>query len=290
MEAATNNMPKGSGRPTDDFSYFCEGDTEPTLNKPICVLIASKKDHIIYLDDKHSVQWSTTEAYDERADADQHKNIGIIASRIGHLETLSVQLRDNDPKQVEPFERLLGEAMARMIGDEDYNAAKECIESAESLLYARSGDLARGWYLEALMLVTGVMIAAASVFWLAREMVLPIIGVNAFDVVLGTLIGGVGAFAAVLTQLGALKIDVLAGRRIHWWEGSTRVIGGAAGALLMALAVKANIVLGDITKAADYPLAVLLAVCFAAGWSEKLVLRLIGHFEAAPPAGTRDEK
>src|SRR5262245_26898754 len=100
----------GSGKPVENFSSFCEGDTEPTLNKRIEALIGSRKDYIVYVDSQLFVQWSTTSSYGSLPDG-----FKAIANQVACLETISLtQLTD---RQREPFGRLLAEAMDRILGD-----------------------------------------------------------------------------------------------------------------------------------------------------------------------------
>ncbi len=55
---------------------------------------------------------------------------------------------------------------------------------------------------------------------------------------------------------------------------------GIAGALLTAMAVKANLVLG-VTSLSEHHLAFLLFICASAGYSERLVPSLIKQAEAS---------
>lgn len=262
----------GSARAVTDFSSYCEGDIEPTLNKRIHTSIDANQDYIVYLDDDLSVEWSMTEAYDQHAP----EGFGEIASRTGHLETLSMVLLDS--KQIEPFRRLLAEGMARVIGDKDLDKARESIGSAEGFLKARSLERARIWYLLAPSSVAGLAILLAALLWLARDWLSGVLGVDAFQVGFGSLVGAVGALTAALKRAEDITMDASAGVTIHRLEGAARIVMGIAGALLIALAVKANVVLG-FTKTSDHSLAFLLAACFVAGWSEKFVPSLIKRFE-----------
>jgi hypothetical protein len=97
----------GSGKLVDDFSPFCEGDIDPTLNKKSNTLIDADKDYLVYLDEDICAEWTfngeTPAGFDD------------TANNIGNLETLS--LTQLSSTQREPFERLLAEAMARILGD-----------------------------------------------------------------------------------------------------------------------------------------------------------------------------
>src|ERR1035437_1491188 len=128
MTAFTESTPHGSGRSVEDFSSFCEGDVEPSLNKRIHTLVDANNDYIVYLDDDFFVAWSMTGHYDQNALAE----FGEIANRASHLETVSAGILR--PKQRERLGRLLGEGMARLIGDKDSKRARESLDNAESYL------------------------------------------------------------------------------------------------------------------------------------------------------------
>jgi hypothetical protein len=102
------------------------------------------------------------------------------------------------------------------------------------------------------------------------------VGLNTFEVSLGALMGGVGSFMSIWIRSGRIQMDAGAGKPIHQWEGSARILIGIACALTVALGVKASIVFG-FTKAVEHSLAYLLVICIAAGFSERLFLNLIGQ-------------
>src|SRR5438552_8037034 len=152
MPPKTNDPPEGSGRPTSDFSSFCEGDIEPTLNKKIETLIDVTRNYIVYLDDEHFVEWSLHES---------PSGFDNVANKIGHLETLSItQL---SPSQRRPFARLLGEAMARILGGGEEKEANEVLDKADSYLDARGSENARRWYLQGVFLVSLAALATAAI-------------------------------------------------------------------------------------------------------------------------------
>ena len=111
MDAQSNKASReGSARDVEDYSAFCDGDREPSLNKKISSLISCEKNYIVYLDEDNTVEWSWNDAY-----GDDPPVLAEVASRIGHLETLSAtQLKG---EQNELFERLLAEGMARILGE-----------------------------------------------------------------------------------------------------------------------------------------------------------------------------
>jgi hypothetical protein len=112
MDEQDKAQGQGLGRVVADFTSFCEGDIEPTLNKKIRALIDCTRRYIVYLDEEFYVEWAFTHEQGEFP-----RGFDEIANSIGHLETISItQLTQ---AQREPFGRLLAEAMARILGDRD---------------------------------------------------------------------------------------------------------------------------------------------------------------------------
>ncbi len=264
----------GSGHMVDDFSCLCEGDPDPSLNKTIHTLIDADKDYIVYLDDDFFVEWSARPGFE----GTQSKDFGEIANRIALLETLSLtQLR---ACQILPFRRLLAEGMARIIGDKDRPTACETIDKAEAYVHSRGSENARSWYILGALVAASVGLFIAAILWFFRGKVIPELDQTTFDVLLGALLGGAGTFLSILNRSTRIAMDPAAGAFIHYLESVARVLTGNAGALLVALAVKANVALG-LTQSFDHSLAALLVLCIVAGASERLVPGLIKHIEAS---------
>ena len=244
---------------------------EPTLNKRIHTLIDADNNYIVYLDDQFYVEYSLTDAYGESPEG-----FGDVANKIAHMENLSMIYIT--PSQLEAFRRILGEAMARIIGDKDEAKAKESLEIAESFLTARSLERARIWYLQASVAATGMAIVLAAGLWLFRERITVCVGLNTFEVCVAALMGAVGSFMSIWIHPGRIRMDAGAGKSIHRWEGSARIVIGVFCAFAVALGVKADIILGFV-QSSEHSLAYMLVVCVAAGFSERLFLNLIGHFQ-----------
>jgi hypothetical protein len=259
----------GSGRQVESFDSYCEGDIDPTLNKRIQTLIDSDDAYIVYLDDQFFVEYSWTASYGPTP-----AGFGEIANTVAHLETLSMIYIG--PDQMESFRRMLGEAMARIVGDKDQEKARQSLEVAESFLTQRSLERARTWYLQASSIATALALLAAGVLWLRRNWIISNIGPNAFEAMFGALFGALGSFMSIWIRSERIQMDAGAGKSIHQWEGSARIVVGAACALAIALGVQASVLFG-FTKSTEHSLAYLLVICIAAGFSERLFLNLIGQ-------------
>ena len=276
-----HKSPKGSAVVVDNFSTFCEGDIEPTLKKKIDTLIACDDDYIVYLDDYFFVEWSVTKTFENTI-----PGFAAIANRLRELEAISrTSLRKT---QIKVFAGLLAESMARIIGDRDEKSAQQALSMGESYLLARSAENARGWYVLGATLTAFPSLLIACTLWLLKSYVVAFLGINTFDVILGALLGGSGALFSVLSRTKTIAVDATAGPFIHYIESASRILIGNIGALIMALALKANILLG-FTKATDYSFALLLVICTCAGASERLVSGFIKRIETSVDSADKEE-
>ena len=78
VDSNTNAQKKGSGLIVEDFSSFCEGDKEPTLNKMINHLIDTEADYIVYIDEDYFIEWSLTDNYEKSDAYNELKEKGLI--------------------------------------------------------------------------------------------------------------------------------------------------------------------------------------------------------------------
>jgi len=168
--------------------------------------------------------------------------------------------------------------MARVLGDKDASSALEILKKAQEFLEARATERARAWYLTGSLVVTKSALLIAATLWVSRDYVTAVIGQGAFEVILGSLFGALGAFISIVERSGGIGIDPTAGPFIHYLESGSRIIVGMAGGFLLALAIKANLVLG-VTNSINNSHAFYLLVSTSAGASERLVPSLIKKVE-----------
>jgi len=259
----------GSGHSVEDFTPYCEGDVDPTLNKKIRSLVSCDREYIVYLDDDLSVQWSCTDSYEEAPE------YGEIANGVAHLDTLSGQrLSSSD---VESLNWLLAEAMARIM-EKDARAARQSLDNAEAYLKARSLERARVWYLSASFSVAIMALLIAWALWMLRVRVTLSLGDQGLDIAIGALFGSLGALVSILERLPRIQVEASAGRLVHFLEGGGRVLMGMAGGFVAALAVNADLLFA-ITKSSGHHRALLLMICISAGASERFLPGLIKQVE-----------
>jgi hypothetical protein len=272
MPLDQHNIVQGSGIVVNDFSTYCEGDTLPSLQKKIYRLTDGDRDYIVFVDEDFFVEWDLFS-----------QNYGTLISCYGDisnkLRLLEAVARTSLRKpQIEALSALLSEALARVIGDKDEAKAIKALEMAESYLIARSSENARGWYLCGAATIALPAFLIACTLWLFRSYAVPYLSKDVFEVTLGTLLGGTGALFFVLKRTNKIEMDPTAGPYIHYIESAARVLVGNIGALLVAIALKANIIFG-ITKTMEYSLPLLLVFCMCAGASERFVSGIIKHID-----------
>jgi hypothetical protein len=265
--------------PIDDFSCFKEGDTEPTLGKKIKVLIYHARLFIVYIDNEDFVEWATTDEY-----GSPHEIVGSVLNRVGYLEARSESLLD--PTHVLPFRRLLGESLARALLERKSENALGMLDLAEKYMIARGDERARTWYLSAATIVTMFLTIVLAIIWSRRGSMTTALGENGFQVVIGAGVGSLGALLSIITRSNKISMDASAGWKVHYLESAARVVVGVVGALLVTLAIKANLVLPSNSAANSLPLIML--ICIIAGASERLVPNLIKHIESTVTLGDKD--
>ena len=212
---------------------------------------------------------------------------------MGFLETLSVPLRNTS--HLAPVRRLLGEAVARTFsgGPESEQAARKLLLDARTYLNDRKAEMARIWMLSAAGLYALLALLTMLVVWLNRVALEQWFNPQIIEAVYGAGLGALGAFMSLLMRSAKIQVAAGAGRTIHYVEALSRVAIGAVGAVLVALAVRANLVLG-IANSAGGDSSLLYLLCLVSGVSESLMPGLIAQVEAAatgakPAAGNGGE-
>jgi hypothetical protein len=259
----------------EDFSIFKEGQKFPRLNKKIHILILKEADYIIFLDEMLHLHWYYNAAYAEIGFA---KDYGDVVIRQANLYATSILLLKGS--QLEVFRRLLGESIARLLEDRKSDNATRMLDKAEVFLRARSRERARFWYLSATLTGTALGVAAGVLAWADRQAVAASLNVGggAVELLLGASAGSFGALISVLLRSDELAIDVSAGKLVHYFEGTMRVLVGAAAGFVFALAIKSNILLGAVNRS-ERATVILIVICIIAGASERLLPDLIKQLE-----------
>lgn len=270
---SSNQRPKVilAERPDYPFAFYTlrEGDRDPMLGKDIAWLIDSDYDFIVYIDTDGYVEW-TMNRNDMLGPA-----AGPYLNQIGWLE--AIDTTHLEKKQTESYQRMIGEGVARLF-QKNLSAAEAAFDLADKWITARNNEVARRWYLRgagivALIPLVAVCIMAACIgtWWVKFTPV-------GYTILMGTAVGGLGAWLSVIQRSRRTELDVAAGPLLHHLEGAFRIIAGTLGAFLVALAIQADLINGlkELLKG----LPGIMLVCMVAGTSERLVPSLIEQIES----------
>jgi len=257
---------RGSGKKLDDFLFLCEGDIDPTLNKKIEHLIDTEKGYIVYIDEDYFIEWSLTDEYvesNEYKELVRKGSVSQILNRTSHIEALSILYIRACEKLRLPFSRVLAEGPARLFGDKDVKSADEALDKAEAYLKA----IGRKNYILGAVMATVLIFIISLICLIYKDAIVSHLGKSFFEIGFGSLFGGIGALGFLLTHEKEIILNP-SGPYIHGLEGIFRILVGIICALVVSLAIKANLILG-ISKSLDNNFAYLLVACMLSGVSER---------------------
>lgn len=259
------------------MSKFLAPEEKHWRKLPIADVIFSDPSFIVFINTDGGVDWRTSEEYYKVGYKSDIEHYSIL-NEAALLE--ATPSRGWDPELVRHYRWLIGEALSRSFAD-DYINARKMLAAAGSYILARSQEQSRYWY---------VLASASAVlpFWL---LALILLGLRNFDIApirneyfwlaLSAVGGATGAFLSITTRSSTLNFDSSSGQRLHIIEGVGRIVGSAIAGLLVAVAVKAGLVLGTIgTDPTKLHLIQVLA-SIAAGAGERLAPSIISSTDSS---------
>ncbi len=257
-----------SGVKVSDYSLYCEGDTEPSLNKVIRNLVVRDTNFIVYIDQDGMVEWSCNDAYGNLCDGADD-----VLNRVSQLE--SVPSKNLTADEGEAFHRMVGEATARAIGSKNIDSAMKAIDQAQRFVTERLESIARMWITQAYLASLSIALISGMALWLYHPQVAQLLGQTSVELGIAGVAGVVGGFLSLISRQSP-GLDPSAGRGRHYFDGTIRALGAAFGAILVLLGMRLNLALGIISGSR------WTAVLFAgiiAGASERLVPSLVRKFD-----------
>jgi hypothetical protein len=257
---------------SDFYESLKEGDIDPSSGKVIkfIIVVNDDKGFIVYIDTNLEIQWT----HSKKLKTDD--NFGLVLNRVAHLESRARFIADQDC--LLSIKRQIAEGIARYLDFLSYKLSKEIHDLVEVQIETLNKKESWGWYFKAAYGLTLTCVILWGIMWSLRSYIAPFIGQVGFEVILGGLVGAIGAIISVVSRGDSLNLDANAGKTIHLTEGTARIIVGISGAFLVTLAIKGGILLSGI-KFSGNQFSVLLAFAIVAGASERLVPNLIGKVE-----------
>jgi hypothetical protein len=158
--------------------------------------------------------------------------------------------------------------------DHDYVTADMMFQRAGEYLRLRGEEVSRSWYLSASSFATVPFVIAALLTIALRSWLQQIISVNGVWLVIASCAGAIGALLSIIARTGKMNFDHAAGRRLHNFEGASRILAGAISGLLAGLAVRSELLFGNLIHENKMNL-VMTTIALIAGTSERLVNSII---------------
>lgn len=251
------------------FVLLKEGEKDPNLGKMVKFLILQTERFVVYIDSDLEIQWYLS-------DMQTDDNFGAVLNRAAYLESSARFITDDKNKL--SIKRQIAEGIARYLEYSSHGLSSEIHDLVEAQINELNIKISWGWYFDAAYLLTLICLILWGAMWLGRDYVTPYVGRVGLEVILGGLVGVVGAIISVISRGNKINLDANAGKTIHATEGAARIIVGIAGALLVSLAYKGGILFSGV-RFLGSPFAILLTLGIAAGASERLVPNLIAKVE-----------
>jgi hypothetical protein len=173
------------------------------------------------------------------------------------------------------FRRLVANGIASALAG-DHEGAQATFTRAENYISARAGETSRLWYVQSSLVTTLLFVIVGSL----TELPWGWAGGEWAHIGMGMAFGAIGALFSFLSRLRKMDVDAASGRYAHYIDAAVRILLGALGALILAVGIRANLVLGFV-KSTDGDFTWLLYVfCTVAGASERLVPDFLHQVEA----------
>ncbi len=244
-------------------------------------LILATPRYIVFLDDATDLDWSTTDEFDAALTPLLTQAKGRVQNRITRLQALEGDRLS--PVNRRAFRRMLGEAMARVLGGEP-DAADAMLDDAEQYIGRRTRESAQFSYALATLVLTAGICSATLILWIFRKELLPRLGATAFELIICAGAGALGACFSMLLKMRSAPLDPGSDRHHHYVDALVRLIVGMIGAVIAAVAVRIGILLPQLNPATNGFGGLVLA-CAIAGASERLSPALIERLGTARTAG-----
>jgi len=237
----------------------------------VAYLVFEHDEFIVCIDKDEDVDWETNDKF--KGHKDEAANNKIL-NHMAILECLPIY--DLNKKIRMSYKRMLGEAIARSLCNDYVNAAM-ILNEAETFIMQRNGELARSWYLSTGFFVTCPLVGIGYLTWFWRVRVQEMVGDVVFWLIVVAIAGAVGAFFSIIMRMGNESLDSSAGKWLHQLECASRIGAGMISAVIVGLAVYADIILSAVSKHGNAKAFLALAAISAGAierWAPSIIDRI----------------
>lgn len=253
------------------MSYADLGIGQPgPMGKPIKDIIIQAETFIVYMDNKDVIQWAT-EGYDHF-----HENFGEIQNCVSEWETKVNKIFSKSDAYA--LKCLLAEAYARILDNKDIVLARDIIAKATNTIEKQGREILKQYYAIASFIAALIICLAIFLSKFNKKMIETKYGIDEYCIWMTMLFGGVGAFIFTIIRLKNYQPDIVISKSVHILDGVLRIFYGVIFGLIIAVAIKSNILLGFLNQVEkNIYMSVFMGIC--AGASEILIPNLIKQIE-----------
>lgn len=249
------------------------------------IIIRRTRDYCVCITKDLRIDWQTSEDFDRNEDSGDVEARKKRSALLAEITVEELKPADGFAASVLIRQRtLLGEATVLCL-EGDFDGAQKTIESAQTELQARSDEMSREWYLRASGTATVPFIIICAILWFNRQGFTGLLGSTAYWLLLAACGGALGALFSVIVRSGDMHFEIGASKSLHHLEGASRILAGAVSGLLVAMAVRSDLVFGAFARGEHMSLVSMLAA-IAGGTGERLAKSIISKFDEKP----QDEK
>jgi len=248
------------------------GDPDPTGAGKIDMIVIQGDGFIVYLEEDYGISWATEDHYGNFAD-----DFGEVSNRVLMLEGLTNNLYAG--KDLRNINYILAQGLARVLDDRSSANANKILDEFVKSLEEKGRQLLKIEFIVASFVATVVVILVLCLLWMARYGLACMLGNNAFELVIASFCGGIGAFVSSFIRSLNFTGDIRVAKSTYRFDGAMRIFFGIIAGFITALAIQSNVLLGIINdlKGTSFTLVCFLAT--VAGASESLVPSIVKKVE-----------
>lgn len=252
-----------------DYSEYKIGEVGP-MGKMIKELIFHTNNVIVYMDCDDDIQWSTLN-YD-----DYHENFGDIQNKINFWESMSEKLFSKSDSY--DYKCLLASSFARILDDKNLDFANQIIDQTVFRMQKHGREILKQDYILSSFKCTLIVLILLISLVIFKVDVINYITQNAYEIIITSLFGGIGAFIFTVIRTKSYTPDIEIGKSIHKIDGALRIFYGLILGLVVSIAIKSNVVLGFVNQL-DMTIYLKAFLGVVAGASEVFIPNLIKQTE-----------
>ena len=253
-----------------EFGDFKTGDSDPTTGCPIINVVFQTDKFIVTIDKSYSLNWYAEDSMNYAPD------FGEVVSQVNLSEALVDRIFKR--KNNLAYKKMLGEALSRLLDECNSTSAKVILVEAKQRIAEHCKVTVKMVYIRSS--VVSVCFAGLGVILtlLLKEQLLVLSpSKDIYRLLMCTFLGGLGAFINAFARFQNYEGSIVSGLGIHRLDGFLRIFYGLICGIIIALAVKGNMLAGF--AADDTRPWILYFLAMVAGASEVLIPNLVKQAE-----------